>query len=693
MPDTLLQASFPFHLDSGFGQILQNTSAIVYVRDRQGRFIFANRRFLNQFGTSAPALLGKTCADLFPPDIARQYEANDARVLQQRQVMEFEEIAQVDGVEHTYISIKFPLFDAAGEVLALCGISTDITVRKQRENLLYDVAIKLCSIPDESLFDDVVRYLGPRLGVDFVMIGRLRDGAPDQVSAVAACEQGQLITDLSYDLLGTPCAYVVGREFYCVPRGLQQLFPGDNMLSSAGYESYAGYPLYDSADRPLGLLAVTHRAPLEDIPFVESILKIFSLRVAAALERRIAEQEKRAAEDERRRLSLQLKQAQKMEAIGQLTGGIAHDFNNLLTGVMGYISLAQERAEKLQDAKLDQYLERARSAGRKAGELIQQMLTFSRGEHGVPRVVELHQRLPEFVSLIESSLPAGVELELQLPAALPPVRIDPVHLEQVLMNLCINARDAMESRGRLTLSAASLQLDDRVCESCQQAIAGDYVAIRVQDTGHGILPAVMERMFEPFYSTKEIGKGSGMGLAMVHGILHECGGHVLVESHVGAGSTFTLLLPSAAAAVDDSAQSAASAAPRQQRLQGRVLVVDDQPVVSEFMQDLLANWGLDALVFNHPLQALERMTQQPDAVCAAIIDYTMPKMTGLELAAALARLRPQLPLILYSGYREEIDLAAAQKLGVLDVLRKPIDEQRLLHLLLPLVETMATAQK
>jgi PAS domain S-box-containing protein len=677
----------PFHLanESGYGQILQNTLAVIYVRDRQGRFIFANQRFLEAFDIPLKELLGKTCADLFPADIARQYEKNDRRVLDLREVMEFEETAPVQGQERTYISIKFPLFDSSGDVFALCGISTDITERKKKENLLYDVAVKLCSIPDESLFDDVVQYLSERLGVDFAMVGRVRPDSP-WVQTVAACERGQRLESFDYPLDGTPCAEVIGREFYCVPCDLLQRYPGDNMLSHGGYESYAGYPLYDSQGAPLGLLAVTHRTPLRDISFIESILKIFSLRVAVALERQQVEAEKKAAEAERKQLARQLQQAQKMEAIGQLTGGIAHDFNNLLTGVMGYISLAQEQPACQHDPKLQRYLERAQAAGRKAGELIQQMLTFSRGEHGEPRAVQVSQLLPEFVTLMEASLPSSIEVQLHNDPGLPAVMVDPLHLEQVLMNLCINARDAMDGSGRLILRSRRLQCRHGVCESCQQSVHGDFIAISVGDSGSGIAPNVMERMFEPFYSTKDTGKGSGMGLAMVHGIVHEYGGHVLVESQAGKGSVFTVLLPVCAQAAAQLSAPTSTATPTRV-LRGKVLVVDDQPVVSEFMQDLLQDWGLEVVVFNQPQPALAFAVAQGDTLLAAIVDYTMPRLTGLEWAQQVAQQQAGLPVLLYSGYREEIDSAAAARAGVRDILRKPIDEKQLFQWLRNLAET------
>jgi len=674
----------PFHLtqESGYNQILQNTSAIIYVRDRNGRFIFANQRFQDAFNLPLANILGKTCADLFPADIAEQYRINDERVLDDLEVQEFEESALLDGQEHTFISIKFPLFASDGEVFALCGISTDITGRKQKENLLYDVAVKLCSIPDETLFEDVVCYLSPRLNVDFAMIGQLPAGT-DILNAIAASEKGQPVPPFNYPLQGTPCEQVIGHEFLCVPCNLQSHYPGDNMLKQAGFHSYAGYPLYDSKGTPLGLLAVTHRGPMDDIDFIESILKIFSLRVGAALERQQVEKERKQAEKERRQLERQLQQAQKMEAIGQLAGGFAHDFNNLLTGISGYISLAQEQLQQLpangDNSRTKRYLERALTASHKASDLIQQMLTFSRGEHGTPRAVRIPDLLQEFMALMESSLPASVEVELHTDADLPALMLDPGHLEQVLMNLCINGRDAMNNVGRLTLHAHRVSDQHGICTSCQQPLNGDYVAIRVADTGSGIAPAVMERMFEPFYSTKATGRGSGMGLAMTHGIVHEYGGHVLVQSELGAGTEFTILLPTSLACSSIEPTAETGSPDHNRRLSGTVLVLDDQTVVSEFMQDLLSEWGLQVEVFNHPERALSYILQHDNAdnLLAAIVDYTMPVMNGLEWTRQARSCLPQLPVILYSGYREEIDANACAELGIRKILRKPIDEQEI----------------
>ncbi|HJS39540.1 MAG TPA: PAS domain S-box protein, partial [Burkholderiales bacterium] len=253
--------------------------------------------------------------------------------------------------------------------------------------------------------------------------------------------------------------------------------------------------------------------------------------------------ERRTREAERAQLEAQLRQAQKMEAIGQLTGGIAHDFNNILQGILGNLVLAEERQSELADPKLGRYLERARAASQRARDLIQQMLTFSRGRSGERRPVVPGTLLTDATRLLRPTLPATIELSVELADDAPAALLDPVQFEQVLLNLCINARDAMAGTGRLALAARTVEHRGALCASCRQRVDGRFLEIAVRDSGPGIPAEVRERMFDPFYSTKEVGKGSGMGLAMVHGIVHQHGGHVLVDSAPGGGAVFRVLIP------------------------------------------------------------------------------------------------------------------------------------------------------
>jgi PAS domain S-box-containing protein len=391
--------------------------------------------------------------------------------------------------------------------------------------------------------------------------------------------------------------------------------------------------------------------------------------------------ERRQVERDRERLEAQLRQAQKMEAIGHLTGGIAHDFNNLLTSIMGYVTLALERSEG-SDAKTATYLDQASLSCKRARDLIQQMLTFSRGRRGEPRPLAPALLVRESVKLLRSSFPATVELRTKLddvPAAL----MDPIQLEQVLMNLAINARDAMQASGTIRILVRRSDRTAGVCASCRCNVDGEFVELAVADTGSGIPADVQERMFEPFFTTKEVGHGSGMGLATVHGIVHEHGGHILVESIAGRGATFRVLLPPLPSR--DGATAEPPLAEHEQplprpALAGRVAVIDDEPSVSDFMQDLLTHWGLTVTLFEDGGKALEAIAAG-DAFDLVITDQTMPGMTGIELARAVRELRPGLKVVLYTGYGEGIAPADIDSAGLAGLLRKPIEPSELLALL------------
>jgi PAS domain S-box-containing protein len=383
------------------------------------------------------------------------------------------------------------------------------------------------------------------------------------------------------------------------------------------------------------------------------------------------------AEAAREALEAQLRQAQKMEAIGQLTGGIAHDFNNILTSVMGYIVLATERAGPLGDARLQHQLEQAHLAAQRARDLIAQMLTFARRGRSERQALALAPALRQSLTLLRATLPGSIELETDFAELLPAVVADAVQVEQVLFNLCINARDAMNGEGRLRVGLQQ-RSRDAVCASCRQAVRGRWVELSVADEGPGVPAAVRERMFDPFYTTKEVGRGSGMGLAMVHGIVHEHGGHVVLDTDAG-GSTFRVLLPLAEPGADAGAAPVEARAPASRPLlRGRLLLVEDEQMVGAFMSELLDGWGLDVTLCRDPLDALRRVEDDPQAFDLVLTDQAMPRMVGAELAQRLLALRPGLPVLLYTGFDEGLDVPALKALGVRSVLHKPVDRDLLL---------------
>jgi acetyl-CoA synthetase len=383
----------------------------------------------------------------------------------------------------------------------------------------------------------------------------------------------------------------------------------------------------------------------------------------------------KAAESERMQLETQLRQAQKMEAIGHLAAGIAHDFNNILTAMLGYIGLAADRQETLGDAKVAGYLEKARASCHRARDLIQQLLMFSRGRRGERRAVSVSTLVTEARALVRATMPSTLELDVMLDDV-PAVVADRVQLEQVLLNLCINARDALGGVGTVGISVRRTRSTDLVCSSCRRRVEGDFVELAVSDAGPGIPADLRGRIFEPFFTTKDAGKGSGMGLAVVHGIVHEHGGHIVLEAPQEEGTRFRILLPSAAENLRPDELTASDGAARRAApapLHGRILVVDDEQSVAEFMSELLRTWGLEVDVAHGAEEALSRLESDPGAYDLVITDQTMPRMSGIQLADRIARLSPAAPVVLYTGTAADISRDELDAAGVRALVRKPVE--------------------
>jgi len=274
--------------------------------------------------------------------------------------------------------------------------------------------------------------------------------------------------------------------------------------------------------------------------------------------------------------------------------------------------------------------------------------------------------------MLRATLPATLELAHRVEGD-PVARVDPVQAHQVLLNLCINARDAMNESGRITVTARRVHVAEMTCASCRHRFSGEYAELAVADGGSGIPPEVLERMFDPFFSTKEIGQGTGMGLSIVHGVVHDHGGHVLVESGRGTGTTFRVLLPLAAEEASETGVAPDAKGRQGASLHGRILLVEDEQSVLGFMRELLQGWGLEVVAARDPRDALHWFALEPDRFDVVLTDHTMPGMTGMELARALVARCADLPVLLYSGRNDLLDSYTATAAGVRTLLAKPVD--------------------
>jgi two-component system, cell cycle sensor histidine kinase and response regulator CckA len=353
---------------------------------------------------------------------------------------------------------------------------------------------------------------------------------------------------------------------------------------------------------------------------------------------------------ERRKLEDQLRQSQKMEAVGQLAGGVAHDFNNLLTAILGYCNLMLD--DMPLDNPLRADLEEIRLAGERAAALTRQLLTFSRRQMLQPQIVDINTIVRQLERLLRRLLSADVELVTALAPGLPAVRVDPASLEQVLMNLTVNGRDAMPDGGRLTIETALVDLDAAYAVTHAGVVPGAYVMLAVADTGEGMDEATRSRIFEPFFTTKEQGKGSGLGLATVYGIVTQSGGHVRVYSEPGHGTVFKVYLPQAEATTTPQVVDRDHPAEKKRGWE-TVLLVEDESAVRALAREVLRRHGYVVLEARHGVDALRLAERHPDNIHLMITDVVMPHMGGRELAERLVAVRPKMKVLFMSGYTDQ----------------------------------------
>ncbi|MBF0549214.1 MAG: response regulator, partial [Deltaproteobacteria bacterium] len=376
------------------------------------------------------------------------------------------------------------------------------------------------------------------------------------------------------------------------------------------------------------------------------------------------------------RLENQLRQAQKMEAIGTLAGGVAHDFNNILGSIFGYTQLA------LDDAKSGivnvEFLEEIFKAAKRAKNLVQQILVLSRQTKYEKKPIELAPIIYESMKLMRASLPANIEINQEILAEKTTILGDSTQIHQVLMNLCTNAAHAMqENGGTLNIRLADVYLDARDAVKYIGMSPGPHLRLTVSDTGHGMDRRTRDRIFDPFFTTKEMGKGTGMGLAIVHGIIKNHGGAITVYSEPGQGTTFNILLPrmnSQSELTIDQSETIPTGSET-------VLLVDDELGLLEAGKMMLTRLGYNVTAKTSSLTALETFAAHPEDFDLLITDMTMPGMTGDKLAREILGIRPDLPIILCTGFSEAISEEKAEQTGIKGFIMKPIDLNSLARLI------------
>jgi PAS domain S-box-containing protein len=641
--------------------IVQSSPDAIVGQNREGVITSWNAGAQRLYGYDAGQMIGQSTAVLIPARQQAAEVAKLARVVAGDVVEQYQaERRHADGSEVTVMASLSAITDGGGHVTGVASITRDITDLRRAE----------------------AKFRG------------LLEAAPDAIVGVTADGRIALVNAQAERLFGYRRDELLGQPIeILVPDRARHLHPAHR----AGYFT-------QPQPRPMGAgmqLAARRKdgrefpceISLSALDTEEGIVVSAAIRdVTERLETQ-AEHERLKAVAERERLEAQLHQSQRLESLGQLAGGVAHDFNNLLAVILNYTTFVSEQvAEAAENSSDPRWPEVSRDidqivrAGHRAGELTHQLLAFGRREVVRPQVLNLNTVIGQVENLLRRSLGEHIQLHTQLAGDLWPVLADPGQLEQVLVNLAVNARDAMSDGGTLSIETANRVLDPQAVDTRPSLNTGRHVQLTVADTGTGIPPEVAERVFEPFFTTKPKGQGTGLGLATVYGIIHQADGHAAISSAPGAGTTFTALLP-----VTDQAPAPTQdiAAPQLTHGGETVLIVEDEDALREVTRRILTRNGYHVLTAPSGPAALKLVEHTDQRIDLLLSDVVMPHMLGKELAGKIRHIRPGIKVLYMSGYAQPV--LASQ--GTLDagvtLVEKPFSESDLLEKIRDTLDTPA----
>ncbi|HVO40067.1 MAG TPA: PAS domain S-box protein [Spirochaetia bacterium] len=591
--------------------LINNLPDGVYLKDRESRFILVNKAVSDSVHAAGPDdLVGKTDGDLYPREIAEEFRAEERIVMEDRKplVAKLARDVTSEGEQRWTLTTKVPIVDTDGQVRGLVGISRNITPQRKAEEAL---------IASERRYQTIVENLNDQLVIhDF---------------------SGTII-DINENVcrsLGYAREELIGRNV-----GV--------FLSEESRAKFAGHIDQIRRSGSLVLEAVNVRKDGSRFP-VEVSVKVVSAEGAGIVQSFARDlTERRKSQEEQERLREQLQAAQKMEAVGRLAGGIAHDFNNLLTVINGYCEMGIARTGSQDPLRMD--LEEIKRASRRAAILTSQLLAFGRRQILQPRILNLGALVSGMEDMLSRLLGEDIEVHLHTPQDLWSVRADPGRIEQVVMNLAVNSRDAMPEGGQLTIQTSNVVLDESYTQEHLEIKTGPYVMLAVSDTGVGMDAATQERIFEPFFTTKETGKGTGLGLATVYGIVKQSDGYIFCYSEIGRGTTFKIYLPRAGAADEPTQAEPLPAAIG--RGTERILLVEDDDAVRRVTASILESGGYRVTSEKDGPGALDGLSNATAAPHLLVTDVVMPGMDGKEVARRVCARFPGVRVLFISGYTE-----------------------------------------
>ena len=580
---------------------------VVFTKDTNTRFVIANPATLALVGVKDEAqLLGKTTTELVIPHPSRTYQADDAYVLTgQRLVNREEHTVDAQGNPAWFLTTKLPLYDRNGAVAGILGIMQDITERRriaaERDRLLAQLQTQIERMPLAYLLTDS----------DFKYT-RWNPAAERMFGYTEA----EILGRHPFDVIVTPQSQqVVGDVLARIAQGEMDAHGEFVNVTRNGATircEWHNTPIFDESGTFTGLLSlaqdITNRTKLEE----------------------------------------QLRQAQKMEAVGQLAGGVAHDFNNLLTVIIGYTDAL--RADAAPGTETRESAEAIGDAAARAATLTRQLLAFSRQTMLQPKVLDLNPVVLAIGTMLQRLIGEDITFTTVLDPAARQVRVDPGQLDQVLMNLAVNARDAMPQGGRLTVETRNVELSEDYAMKHTGCKPGPHVMLAMSDTGSGMSPEVLERIFDPFYTTKGVNHGTGLGLAMVFGIVQQSGGSIHVYSEPGLGSTFKIYFP---VVIDEPRTHEDVIAPVRLTGSETILLVEDEAVVQRLALLNLRARGYNVLAATNGKDALRVIDGFAGPIDLLLTDVVMPHSSGPELASVMRPLYPDMKVLFMSGYTDD----------------------------------------
>ena len=612
--------------------LANNVTDVIWTRDMNLNLTYVSPSILNQQGYTVEEAMDRTLEDILTPDSLKlvrkvfeeemEIESNSRAELLRSRTVEIEARCKDGSTKWTEAKMSF-LRARDGKPIGIIGVTRDISERKRAEEALR---------ASEEQYKNLVENIN---------------------EVIYTLDQNGVITYINpaiKAILGYDSSEIIGRLF------TELIYSEDLSSQKERFEKILSGPVGQDEYRLVGKSGDIHWVQTSNMPILEENQTVGLRGVLSDI-------------TESKRLQHQLQQASKMESFGTLAGGIAHDFNNILGIIIGNIELAMDEVPKSTPAHLN--LEEVLEASLRARDVVHQLLSFARKTKLEKKPVNIALILKKSLKLLRSSIPASIELRQNISEDVDTILANPTQINQILINLSTNAHHAMPHGGILEISLKDVELDKNSAARTPNLSPGRYVNLKVSDTGHGISAKEMHRIFDPYFTTKEVGKGTGMGLAVVHGIVNSHDGAISVQSEFGKGTTFSIYFP----VIETHAVLDIETAPILPTGNEKILLVDDEESILFAGRHQLERLGYQVETRRNPVEALELFRADPNQFDLVITDMTMPKMTGDLLTQEILKLRSGMPIILCTGFNEKIDEKKAKGLGICQYIEKPVNKR------------------